>query len=209
MLYGASIVKYPIDLQGLGYRDIKILSAYLKLKGNAKSGKISKAHLRTIWYWKDDLIRLKLIKLDRNGKMYQLRCNAAVWRIFNRKKTKPKKSKKWNHEKVFCKRLELNTRKEIQEALFQHLADTFAKQIKYVRTSGRRPKKSDQITIEAPLSASTVAKFFGYKQPCTGSRKRKKYFRLSKEPLKKVKKYLPEIDPNKLLTRYETRKVVL
>lgn len=204
MRHGPSSVKHPINLQGIGYRDLKILAAYLKLKGNAKSGKISKSDLRTVWYWKKDLIRLKLIKLDRNGKVYQIRCNAAVWRIFNIRKTKPKNNKSWAHEKVFCKLIELDTLKQIQEALFQHKANTLGKQVKYARL-GRAKKQ----TIEAPLSSSTVSKFFGYRQACTGSRKRKKYFNVSKDPLKKVTKYLPHIDPYNTVTHYETRKVVL
>jgi hypothetical protein len=197
-------LKYPINLSGMNFRLVKLLSVYLELKAKAKSGTLSKHDIRSVSYYKRVLIEKGLIKLDRTGDHYLLRSYTVAWRVFKIEKSI---SKNRRHERVFCRRFDLNsessTRKNIQEVLFQHQAHTLEKQIKYVRNAGRRSKKN--LIIEAPLSSFTVAKLFGYKQACTGSRKRKKYFKLVDMPLQKVQVYLPDIDPYKLLTRYKTR----
>lgn len=200
-------VKFPINLQDLDYKQIKLLSVYLELKFKAKDGLLTRADMRPVYYYKQRLTDLGIIKLDRTGKYYQLRRYAYIWRLFGIEKTLSKNKK---YFKVFCRKLESpKSRKEIQEYLFQQMANTLGKKIKYVRNAGRRPRRNT--IMEAPLSARTVAKHLGYKQPCTGAIKRKKYFKLSDEPLEKQVFYNPNSNcyPNGLIVRLSTQKVIL
>ncbi len=206
-------VKYPINLTCLDHRQVKLLALYLELKMVAESGLIPKGLINSsnrFRYYRERLIDLKIIKLERSGNYYLLRGYSAFWKILGIKKTM---SKNGRYEKVFCKRIEgISTRKEIMEVLFQHAYDTLKKQKKWenVRNAGRRlNKRNRNQTIEAPLSSSLVAKHLGYKHPCTGREKRMKYFKVKEEPLIKEFVYLPEVNPYRLVPRFRCKKVII
>jgi hypothetical protein len=196
-------VKHPLNLHSLTWSDLRLLSVYLHLKGMAESGTLTKSQIRSVWYWREKLVNRGLIKLDNSGDYYLIRGYAPAFRIFGIEKTLSK-NKLFN--RVFCKRLEKETSKEILQALFQHKADSLGEKIRYARNAGRQKKS---FKIEAPLSAKTVSRLFGYSQACTGSRKRKLLFDVVNEPLRRVMVYIPEINTNRLVSRYATRRVMI
>lgn len=145
----------------------------------------------------------QLIKLDRSGDYYLIRSYHAAWKVFGINKTWCRAGQ---YNRVFCKKSDNTESKDILKSLFQHKSDSLAKQIRYARKTGRL---KSFIKIEAPLSAKTVAKLFGYKQPCTGSRKRKQFFKVVNEPLKRIMVYIPSVDPFRAVSRYKTRTVLV
>nr|WP_169605361.1 hypothetical protein [Microscilla sp. PRE1] len=201
-------------MQGLDHKQIKFLAVCLELKAFAIDGRIPKKLINSnsrFRYYQNRLLENKIIKpdtKDKSGKYFLIRKYSIIWRLFGIQKSISKNRK---YIKVFCRTLdidlEVDGRKYIQEVLFQHISNTLAKQIKYVRNAGRRQKRNH--TIEAPLSSATVAKLFGYKQPCTGSIKRNKYFQVSEEPLELVMRYIPDINPFRLTPRFKTKTVML
>lgn len=193
------MVKFPLSISHLHYTDIKLLAVYLSLKQHCDSGLISKKDFRPFRYYRDKLEKLKLIKLDHTGKRFQIRRYAAAWRIFGIKKTVGEHSEIF---KVWCRVTPAKTKKAIEEVLFHHKAHSHCNRIKYA-CNARQDKD-----IEVPLSAVAVAKLFGYKFPGTGSKKRKKYFKLS-GPLEVVRIYNPDNHLFKFSKRYLTRKVLI
>jgi hypothetical protein len=198
----ARVIKQPISLGNLNFADLRLLSVYLCLKSQAIDGKLSKCQIRQFNYWKQKLLFRGLIKLDRSEKYYLIRSYQATWEIFGIMETVSSNGK---HKRVFCRKIEHDNVKDILKALYEHKAQTLANQIRYARTAGRKTT----VNILAPLSARTVSKLFGYKQPCTGSRKRKQLFNLVNEPLKRVMVYIPAVNPHRLVSRFETRTVIL
>ena len=94
-------VKFPINLQNIGYKMTKLLAVYLAMKRQANSGLITHADLRPFRYYKERLTAMGLLTKDRSG-LYRLRRYAAVWRILGIEKTY---SNNGRYKKVFCNKI--------------------------------------------------------------------------------------------------------
>jgi hypothetical protein len=174
-------LKYPVNFITKSYKDLRLYCRFLDFKAQNIQGEFSFDQIgQKSSYYRDakKLISKGWASKSRK-KTISLRAYQHVWRSLGIQQVRSGKRMRYRYKKINVAKLELDRKtylKQLEDIIRSQIANQKAAQIRW------RLKQVHSKSNEATFSAKSAAGLFGYKSATSGSKLRKKYFKVNDIP---------------------------